>query len=152
MSNALITVYAAGKAIGVPAALLVAICTHESGLKNVTNFNDGGSPSHGICQVKFDTAVFLKDTYGIKKDITEEKLKDPQVNAYMAALYLKYQLQRYSNNLCQSVPAYNMGSYIESKVYPGSAVNYSYIKHVQKQLPIEYRYLLDCPRYKKETK
>ncbi len=149
MFTSLMTIYAAGKAMGVPAAILVAICTQESGLKNTTNINDGGSPSHGVCQIKLGTAQLLKDKYKISKKVNAETLKDPVKNAYWAALYLKFQLQRYDDNLCMAVPAYNSGTFLESATYPGTAKNYGYIKRVQQHLPDELKYLLDCPRKQK---
>ena len=52
-------ILAAAKAVGVPGALLLAICTHESNLQNVIAPQDHGSPSYGLCQVKQDTAKAL---------------------------------------------------------------------------------------------
>ena len=56
MSSIATIILAAAKSISVPGALLLAICTHESGLKNVTVQQDGGSPSYGVCMVKDGTA------------------------------------------------------------------------------------------------
>ena len=49
-------ILAAAKAIGVPGALLLAICTQESSLVNLMVPDDNGAPSYGLCQLQEDTA------------------------------------------------------------------------------------------------
>lgn len=128
----------AAKKAGVSGALLLAICTHESGLKNVLVPHDGGSPTYGICQVKYDTAKMMG---------FEGKAKDlmvPEINAKWAAAYLKYQKTRYDGDWVKSVAAYNSGTYNESKKVPGCPRNLKYIKFVQKKLDDSLQHRLSC--------
>lgn len=132
-------VIGAAKAVKVSASLLLAICNHESsGLKNVIAHNDGGSPSYGICQMKYETARML-GFEGQAKDLME-----PKTNALYAAKYLKYQMGRYDNQWCKATAAYNAGTYFESKVVPGKPRNLKYVRRVQKQLDNKYRAMLSC--------
>lgn len=128
----------AAKKAGVSGALLLAICTHESGLRNVLVPHDGGSPSYGICQVKYDTAKMIGFS-GKEKD-----LMDPAINAKWAAEYLKFQKERYDGNWMKSTAAYNSGTYNESKKIPGCPRNLRYIKHVQKKLDEDLQHKLEC--------
>lgn len=128
----------AAKKIGVSGTLLLAICTHESRLQNVFVPHDGGSPTYGICQVKEDTARML----GHKGEA--KVLMNPEENAKWAAEYLKYQLNRYDNDTCKAVAAYNAGKYNESKKKPGYPRNYLYIKKVQKHIPEIMKHELSC--------
>ena len=139
MTDILSTVYAAAKAMHISAALLVAVCSQETGLKNITNYQDGTSDSIGVCQLKTDTANFLVDNYHLKRHITSESLSNPKTNAYFAALYLKYQLDRYNQNWYQAVAAYNAGSYLEKKRKPGYAINHWYAMKVMEKLPLEFQ-------------
>lgn len=133
------TVVAAAKAFKVSSSLLLAICTHESGgLKNVLVPHDHGTPTYGICQVKAGTA----EMFGYKNEGTG--LMDPATNAKYAALYLRYQLDRYDQDPCMSVAAYNAGSFNESTKVPGKPKNLRYVRLVQEQLPVGERHLLSC--------
>lgn len=133
------TVVAAAKAYKVSSALLLAICTHESGgLKNVLVPHDSGSPTYGICQVKEGTAKM----FGYKSEGTG--LMDPATNATYAAKYLRYQLDRYDGNWCMSVAAYNAGSFNESTKAPGKPKNLKYVRLVQDQLSESEKNLLSC--------
>lgn len=132
------TILLAAKKVGVSGFLLLSICTHESGLKNVLVPHDGGSPTYGICQVKENTAKML----GYRGDA--KKLMIPEENAKWAALYLKYQLDRYENDTCKAVAAYNAGKYNESKIKPGYPRNYRYIKKVRKHIPEHFQHELSC--------
>ena len=117
-------ILAAAKTAGVSGSLLLAICTHESGLKNTLVQNDKGSPTFGICQIKAPAAAqvgFIGNPLA---------LMVPEVNAKYAARYLRYQLNRYDQDSCMAVAAYNMGSYRESKKHPGQPTNISYIAEV----------------------
>lgn len=89
-----------------PPGLLSSICYAESRhstLELVTQ--DNGSPSYGICQIKYDTAALM----GFKG--TSKQLLTPKVNIKYAAKYLKYQLLRYQGNVYKASLAYNAGSY-----------------------------------------
>jgi soluble lytic murein transglycosylase-like protein len=130
-------ILAAAKSVGVPGFLLLAICTQESGLKNIKVSEDHGSPSYGVCMVKRATAKFL----GFQD--TAKELMDPHVNARYAAKYLKYQLDRYNGNICKSTAAYNSGTYSEGKI-PGKPRNLMYIKYVQSRMDQRLRHKLEC--------
>lgn len=119
-----IIVLAAAKAAKVSGSLLLAICMHETGLKNVIVHQDGGSPTFGICQVKAETARMLG--YEGKP----EGLLNPEINAKYAALYLKKQLIRYDNDHKKAIAAYNAGRYNESIKYPGKPRNLKYLNKV----------------------
>lgn len=148
MTFTAIILAAAAKA-KVSGALLLAICTYETNLKNVIVPHDGGSPSYGICQVKYDTAKML----GFKGKA--EDLMNPKVNAKFAAKYLKYQENRYDltdsendDNWCKITAAYNAGTYKESKKVPGKPRNLKYVRRVQKRLPENLQSLLSCETLK----
>lgn len=131
-------ILSAAKAAKVSGALLLAICTQESNLTNVVVYHDGDSPSFGVCQIKFETAKMV----GYKGKAG--KLIDPTVSIPLAAKYLKYQLNRYNDNVCKAVSAYNAGSYIEGKKTPGRAFNHRYNKSVRNKLPENLKSGLDC--------
>jgi soluble lytic murein transglycosylase-like protein len=143
MNYVSIIVLAAKKA-KVSGALLLAICTHESGLNNVFVPHDGGTPTYGICQVKYDTAKMIGFT-GKAKDLMK-----PEINAKWAAEYLKYQKARYDNDWCKAVAAYNAGTYNESKVVPGKPRNLKYVRHVQRKLAENLQDKLSCDIVKDE--
>lgn len=129
----------AAKKVGISASLLVAICTQESGLKNINNENDKGSPSIGLCQIKEGSAKLL----GFKG--TKQDLQKPEINAKYAAIYLKKQLDRYNNDACMAVAAYNSGSFFESKKKPGYPKNFRYVQSVKKLIAEEeVAMLLEC--------
>lgn len=128
----------AAKKVSVSSALLLAICTHESGLTNTLVPHDGGSPTYGVCQVKYDTAKMLGFT-GKAKD-----LMVPEVNAKWAAKYLKFQHERYDGDWCKAVAAYNSGTYNESKKVPGKPRNLKYVRNVQKKLDEDLQSKLSC--------
>lgn len=140
----------AAKAAHVSGTLLLAVCSHES--NNFTlkyNANDRGSESLGICQVKLATARML----GFKGS-TKELMTD-KMNAKFAAMYVKYQQNRYSvtdkmtdksQDWVKLVSAYNAGSYVESKIVPECPRNLKYLRLVQKKLPTELQYRLNCGR------
>lgn len=131
-------IIAAAKKAGVNGALLLAICSHESGLNNVLVPHDGGSPTYGICQIKHGTAQML----GYKGN--ENGLMNPETNAKWAAKYLKYQKNRYDGAWVKAVAAYNSGTYNESKKIPGCPRNLRYLKHVQKKLHESLKHKLSC--------
>lgn len=131
-------ILAAAKAAKVSGSLLLAICMHESNLKNVEVPHDGGSPSYGICQVKLGTAQMLG------YEGTGKGLMDPATNAKWAAAYVKYQKERYDGDWCKAVAAYNAGTYNESKVLPGYPRNLKYVRRVQKKLEEDLQDKLLC--------
>ena len=133
-------IIAAAKAAHVSVILLYAICSHES-----RNFTldyaqyDNGSPSYGVCQVKEGTAQM----FGYKGNPMD--LRNAEVSTKYAALYLKYQIDRYGeNNWCALVSAYNAGSYNESTKMPGFPKNLKYVRLVQQKLPDELKDKLNC--------
>jgi soluble lytic murein transglycosylase-like protein len=128
----------AAKKASVSAALLLAICTHESGLNNILVPHDGGSATYGICQVKYETAKML-GFEGRAKD-----LMTPEINAKWAAQYLKFQHERYDGDWCKTVAAYNAGKYNESKKVPGKPRNLKYVRYVQRNLAEDLQSKLSC--------
>jgi len=103
-----------------PPGLLDSLCYVESkhDIKAI-HFNDGGSNSVGICQIKRSTAKDL----GFKG--TEEDLMKPEINIYYAAAYLNHQIKRYGQ-IEKAVIAYNQG-------HAGKLTNTKYSKKVFKQ-------------------
>lgn len=116
----------AAKKASVSGSLLLAICTHESGLKNIMVKSDGGSPTYGICQIKQETAKMQGWTGEAKL------LMNPRTNAKYAALYLKFQLDRYEGDEIKAVSAYNAGRYNESHISPGNPRNLRYVNNVMR--------------------
>lgn len=110
---------------GVPAPLLAAICWVESSHRpHVTAWDDNGSSSIGLCQIKLATARLM----GFTGKVAD--LYNGEINAKYAAKYLKYQLNRYDNDWHKSTAAYNAGSAIFSRKHPGKLINEDYISHV----------------------
>jgi soluble lytic murein transglycosylase-like protein len=134
---------AAAKAAKVSAILLFAICQHES--RNFTldySQYDNGSPSYSVCQVKEDTARML-GFHGKAID-----LRNAKVGIKYAALYLKYQQDRYGeNDWCILAAAYNAGSYNESKKVPGKPMNLKYVRLVQRNLDKNLRDKMSCDKF-----
>jgi soluble lytic murein transglycosylase-like protein len=137
-------ILAAAKAAKVSGPLLLAICTHESGLQNAFVLHDGGSPTYGVCQLKLGSAQMV----GFKG--SSETLMIPEVNAKYSALYLKRQLDRYDGNTCKATAAYNAGKYSESTKNPGKPKNLRYIKKVQAKLLEDQKDELSCEAKKSE--
>lgn len=133
------TLLAAAKTVKTSGAILVAICSLESGLTNLKSPQDHGSPSYGVCQVKYDTAVML----GYEGE--PEGLMDPKTNAKYAATYLKYQFDRYGN-WCHAIAAYNAGRYNPSKKEPGHPRNIKYVIKVGQKLNKRFRETVSCDR------
>lgn len=128
----------AAKVAKVSPELLLAICMHESNLKNIMVPHDGGSPTYGVCQVKLDTAKML----GYNGN--GQGLMNPVENAKWAAEYLKWQHKRYEGNWCKTVSAYNSGTYNESSIVPGKPKNLKYVKNVQSKLKENLQHHLSC--------
>lgn len=154
-------ILAAAKAAKVAGALLLAICSHESGgLHNIMVPRDGDSPSIGMCQIKKSTAEemgYKGIAYGKLKPSTvlpvpglmepdgkPEGLMIPSVNAKYAARYLKQKLKDNDGDLCKATAAYNMGHFKASKKHPGKPVNFKYVKKVTLYLDEEHKDMLIC--------
>ncbi len=129
------------KKIGISGSLLLAICTNETGLNNVMVHHDGGSTSYGICQVKVGTAKMMG------YEVSGEDLMKPEVNAEIAAVYLKYQIDRYDGNICKGTAGYNAGRYNPSDIAPGHPRNLKYLRRVQKLVDFSFKHKLQrCER------
>ncbi len=130
---------------GVPASLVIGECSAESDFRAITNHQDGGSASLGKCQVKQSTAWMLG-----YRGTPEELLNDDSINAYYAAKYLRYQLDRYEYRFCDAIAAYNAGSVKRSP--DGTYRNKKYVvrvlgrwrKYAGGELPISKRQLEHC--------
>lgn len=81
-------------------------------------YNDGGSHSYGVCQIKYETAKHM----GFKG--TEDELMQPENNIKYAAAFLAYQIKRYKGNTKRAVTAYNKGHSSGS----GDSVYYKKVK------------------------
>jgi hypothetical protein len=127
----------AAKSVKISSVILVAVCTHETGLNNVVVPHDGGSASIGICQVKYETAHML----GYEGN--PKGLLNPKINARYAALYLKYQYDRY-NNWCKTIAAFNAGRFNESRREPGHPRNLKYVLNVRKKLSKHFQNMITC--------
>lgn len=132
----------AAKAAKVAGALLLAICTQESNLTNAYVLHDGGSPSIGVCQLKYDTAKML----GFKGSAIQ--LMDVKTNAHYAAKYLAYQQTRYGNDWHKLAASYNAGSYNPSNKVKGCPRNLAYVKAVKDKLDDLYHPLMACGAHK----
>lgn len=129
----------AANIVGVSGQLLLAICSHESGnFKQTYAPADHGSPSYGVCQLKFGSASMV----GFKGLPFE--LMDHKKNAMYAARYLKFQQGRYDDNWVVLSAAYNAGSYIENKKKKGCPKNMGYVRLVQAKLPDDLKSKMDC--------
>lgn len=91
--------------LGLPPGLLSSMCWIESKHKvTAVHKDDGTSSSLGVCQVKLKTAKWL----GFKG--TEKELMVPKTNIYYAGKYLKYNLNRYNQEVARALTAYNRGN------------------------------------------
>jgi len=131
---------AAAKAAKVSAILLYSICSHESrNFELDYSLYDSGSPSYSVCQIKETTAIQMG-----WQGKNPMELRDPHVGIKFAALYLRYQQDRYgSGDWVKLASAYNAGSYSEGRVR-GCPKNLGYIKLVKEKLPKNLRYKLSC--------
>lgn len=138
MIDAMIAVVTtAAKAASVPPALLLAICTVESNLNpHALNVHDGGSASYGLCQLKVATAKQFDSK------ATPEMLLDPKHNARIAALYLRFSMNRYYTTQC-AVASYNAGSCRRND--NGAIRNIRYVRKVEKHRKV-YEQILDGGR------
>ena len=110
---------------GINPALLLAICTVESDLRNVVNVRDGSHrSSYGICQIQLRTA---RSHY---MGATASDLLKPEINAQIAAKIMRDNLNRYDYNLDCAIAAYNAGS---CRKVDDKPFNYKYVKKVKKK-------------------
>jgi len=87
-----------------PPGLLSSICHIETKHDiSLIHYNDGSSPSYGICQIKLSTAQWL----GFTGD--EKELMKPAVNIHYAGKYLAKNIKRYNGHTEKAVIAYNQG-------------------------------------------
>lgn len=109
--------------LDLPPGLLEAVCYVES-KHTATAFvsNDGGSPSHGMCQIKMPTAQLV----GFKGDT--KKLMVPKTNIFYSGKYLHHQLVRYHGDVFKAVSAYNAGTARLNK--RGLPMNRHYVEKV----------------------
>lgn len=115
-------------AVQISSKLLISICWIESNHRNVVNLDDGGSPSYGICQIKLETANWIKEKYKLPGEkLSVVDIMTPEINAYYAALYLKWQTTRYPNDLNCIISSYNAGSCIKSN-------QETYVKKVKEKM------------------
>ncbi len=100
----LIAFMSATQAFDLPPGLRESICWVESRHKvTAVHFNDGGSDSLGVCQIKLPTASLL----GFKG--TKAELQVSTTNIYYAGKYLRKNLDRYDGDIRKAVAAYNAG-------------------------------------------
>jgi len=134
------------KMVGVSPQLLIAICMVETDLRHINTPNDGATTSYGVCQVKLETAHFMGRVYNkpYLLNFTSKDISDLENNIKVAALYIKYQINRYNGDLCKAVAAYNAGSFKESTAYPRRPVNWRYVKKVQDRIDQKFKSSLEC--------
>lgn len=106
-STALVAAFlAASTAFNLPPGLLSAVCWVESShTPQAIHLHDGNTPSHGVCQVKESTARQV----GYNGPVSH--LRKIDVNTMIAGAYLRYQLDRYDQNVAKAIGAFNAGSY-----------------------------------------
>ena len=146
MAEIILTLTQAAKAVGISPSLLLAVCMTETNLRNIDVVNDGGTPSYGVCQVKLETAKWMGKVHNISyvANFSEKEMRDVFKNAKAAALYLKYQINRYDGDYCKAVAAYNAGSFKESTKKPGLPFNWKYLKKVRSYGDKKVESKLDC--------
>lgn len=107
---------------GVDPAMLKAICTKESNLKNV-HVEDQGSISYGPCQVKRIAAKQV--------GLDNVNLQLPEVSIDVAAKYFKYMKNKCGGSDIKAIAAYNTGKCITPKAngYTTDVINL-YIKEL----------------------
>lgn len=107
-----------------PDGLLSAISYVESRHRIITvGLEKDGGYSLGLCQVKHMTAKYM----GFSGD--EDDLMRPEINAYYAGKYLRYQLDRYNQDVDKAVAAYNAGHYAVNSY--GQIMNRKYVYRVR---------------------
>lgn len=117
-------IYAAAKLAGVSGHLMIALCTHESGLKNVVVQDDGDGPTYGICQVKLETARHMDEVYNLNTKATIKRIMNPFINAFYSAKYLKFQLEQNNGDVLAALDSYNKGHLVSR--------NSKYVRYIKK--------------------
>lgn len=99
--------------VGIPQRILRAVCMVESSLRTTPSIThtDGSSLSHGLCQIKMRTALWVDKVYKHKMHATRKLLADPYMNALYAAKYLRLLYLRYKGSWPKACTAYNKGHY-----------------------------------------
>lgn len=108
--------------------LLAAMCWRESNHKSdAHNPDDPGEGAWGLCQLLPPTASWMAG-----KKITSKELRNPELNAALAAKYLNWQLLRYKWNVKNAILAYNTGSVKRFKTgkRKGQIINLKYFNQV----------------------
>lgn len=106
----------AADTVEVPRELVLAVCWVESSYRRgLAPRLDGDTPSYGICQVKLATARYMDTVFKHRIKATPKRLQDEFVNAFYAAKYLKYQLNRYQGDVHKAIDAYNKGRVVSVK-------------------------------------
>ena len=119
--------------LGLPAGLLAAMCSVESGHNpNAIHPADHGRSSFGMCQVKFKTAQ------DVMPSLLISDLFKPDVNVTAAALVLKKKLDKYKT-VSEALASYNAG-HVKYKD-DGSIKNMQYVRKVLKEWKIQKRAL-----------
>lgn len=112
----------AAKKENIPSLLLLSVCYTESTFFPREPKMDGNSLSHGICQVKLETALFMDKLSHTENLTTSKDLQVPFINALYAAKYLKYQISRYKD-MSLAVDAYNKGTAVSRDSHYVKSVN-----------------------------
>ncbi len=99
---------------GLDPILLLAVSFQETRIHNVINYNDGGSPSYGVAQVK----EIAKRQVASEGDL--ENLED---SIDIAAKYLMYNI-KHCKGIEAGVAGYNRGKCIKSTEYSRNVMNY----------------------------
>ena len=122
----------AAQAAGVSAQLLVSMCFYESSFKNIIRHQDGNHTSVGICQVQLPAAQ------DVDKDIRMVDLLNMEINAYVAATYLRQRIDKFNGRVWCGVSAYNKG--VRNVECPRVDTHYSSkytdkVRHIMKTKP-----------------
>lgn len=113
----------ASQAFDLPPEMLRSVCYVESThSQKAYNPHDGNSPSHGVCQIKLESARQV----GFKG--TADQLQEPAANTFWAAAYLHHQFKRYHGDIIMTIAAYNAGSYRSGP--DGLPLNKRYVRKV----------------------
>lgn len=111
---------------GVDPALTKAVISTESSFDvNARRYEPHLKDSSlGLMQLLTKTAKWMLK----KSDLSESELLRPDVNIEAGVRYLKYQLNRYKNNIKHAILSYNAGSVRRKK--DGSYINEQYLNKV----------------------
>lgn len=125
-----------------PDNLLESVCFVESSNRpHAIHKDDGSQDSVGLCQLHLSTARQM----GFKG--SAKSLLRADVNAFYAAKYLSYQINRYNGSIHKAISAYNAGTYRENS--RGIARNQAYVDKVFNQYDQRNRHNYLEDRFKK---